>query len=224
MSLTTKTNKAKKIIQKAANSWPTENIAIAWTGGKDSTIILHMVREMFGNIPFPIMFNDSTLEFPEVYDFINEYKAKWNLNLLWIKHIPEDLEAYEKSTETEEKMEIMRIAKIHAINHTVEKHDIKAFISGIRWDEHPDRGKETFISKRDTHTRIHPILHFTLDDVWEYIKTHNVPYVSLYDQGYKSLGEAPFTKPAPHKDAPERSGRDATKEKAMKRLRDLGYW
>ena len=39
---------------------------IAWTGGKDSTVILHIVREMFGKIPFRelsinwnIFFNDT---------------------------------------------------------------------------------------------------------------------------------------------------------------------
>lgn len=49
-------------------------------------------------------------------------------------------------------------------------------------------------------------------------------YVSLYDKGYKSLGEAPFTKPVKDKNAPERAGREATKEKTMERLRKLGYW
>jgi phosphoadenosine phosphosulfate reductase len=118
----------------------------------------------------------------------------------------------------------MRIAKINAINYAISEFGIKAFISGIRWDEHQSRSNEKYFSPRNSHSRIHPILHFTLEDIWSYIKNSKVPYVSLYDEGYKSLGEAPFTNPASHPNDSERSGREATKEKTMKRLRDLGYW
>ena len=225
MSLNKKVEKAQKIIKEASEKWDHNKIAIAWTGGKDSTVILHLVREIFdGKVPFKVMFNDSTLEFPEIYNFIKKYEKDWNLDLLWIKHLAEDLEIYEKSTSKDEQMEIMRIAKINALNFALKKYDLKAFVSGIRWDEHEARSDEKMFSKRSTHMRVHPILHFTIDDIWDYIKKYDVPYVNLYDKGYKSLGEAPFTRPVSDPDASERDGRDATKEKVMKRLRDLGYW
>jgi phosphoadenosine phosphosulfate reductase len=141
-----------------------------------------------------------------------------------MKHLPQDLKAYKKSRDNEQKMEIMRIAKINAINYVISNYDIKAFMSGIRLDEHEARSKEKYISPRATHMRIHPILDFTLKDIWDYIKRFHVPYVDLYDRGYKSLGEAPFTKPVKDKNSPERAGREATKEKTMNRLRQLGYW
>ncbi|GAG07342.1 unnamed protein product, partial [marine sediment metagenome] len=43
------------------------------------------------------------------------------------------------------------------------------------------------------------------------------------DQGYRSLGEMPFTGKA-KKGGGERSGRDYDKEQIMQRLRSLGYW
>jgi phosphoadenosine phosphosulfate reductase len=227
MTIEEKIKKAHEIIQETVdqNKWKNKEIAVAWTGGKDSTVILHLIKEHFkGKIPFKIMFNDSTLEFSEIYDFVNMLQKEWNLDLIWMKHLPSDLEKYEKETEREKQMEIMRIAKINAINFVQEKYGIKCFMSGIRWDEHEARSDETFFSKRETHMRIHPILHFTLDDIWNYIRMYNVPYVDLYDKGYKSLGEKPFTSPVDDPNAPERAGREATKEKVMKRLRDLGYW
>ena len=228
MTLDDKVKKAKEVIKEAAQRWSHEQIAVAWTGGKDSTVVLHLVKEVFGGkVPFKVMFNDSTIEFAEVYKFIKKYQKEWNLDLLWLKHLDEDLSAYHqamKSGSKDEAMEIMRIAKINAINYALDKYKIQAFISGIRWDEHQARSKETYFSPRSTHTRVHPILHFTLDDIWKYIKTYKVPYVSLYDKGYKSLGEAPFTKPVDDPNAPERAGREATKEKVMQRLRKLGYW
>jgi len=228
MTLDQKIAKAKQVILKASKKWQAKNISVAWTGGKDSTVLLHLIRESFNNkVPFKVFFNDSTLEFPEIYQFVKQLTKNWQLDLIWQKHLPEDLKAYHSviaRSETtkqshEQAMEIIRIAKINALNYALAKYKIKAFVSGIRWDEHEARSKETYFSQRSTHTRIHPILHFTLDDIWDYIKTYKVPYVKLYDKGYKSLGEAPFTKPVKDKNASERAGREATKEKTMERLR-----
>lgn len=228
MSLKQKVIQAKKIIKKAGERWRHDGIAVAWTGGKDSTVILHLVREVFSNqVPFVVMFNDSTLEFPEIYDFVKKYEKDWELNLKWVKHLPEDLQAYQEAvekTDLEKQMEVMRIAKINAINFSIAEYNLQAFVSGIRKDEHESRSQEKAFSQRSTHWRVHPILDFTIDDIWEYIHHYQVPYVNLYDQGYKSLGEKPFTKPVDNPDAPERAGREATKEKTMKRLRKLGYW
>jgi phosphoadenosine phosphosulfate reductase len=227
-TLKEKLEKSKEVIFQAAKKWKNKEICIAWTGGKDSTVLLHLVKSAFnGKIPFLVMFNDSTLEFLEVYQFIKKITKDWQLDLIWQKHLPEDLKAYEQAAKENNKemaMEIMRIAKINAINYAISKYKIKAFMSGIRWDEHEARANEKYFSPRSTHTRVHPILHFTLDDIWNYIKTFTVPYISLYDKGYKSLGEAPFTKPVKDKNASERAGREATKEKTMERLRKLGYW
>lgn len=225
MTLKDKIKQAKKVIKEAAEKWDNNTIAVAWTGGKDSTLILHLVKETFnGKIPFKVMFNDSTLEFPEIYDFVKKYEKDWKLDLKWVKHLPEDLESYKNTNNLEEQMEIMRIAKINAINFALAEYNLNAFISGIRKDEHESRSQENYFSKRSTHWRVHPILDFTINDVWDYIHQFKVPYVNLYDKGYKSLGEKPFTNPVSDPNAPERAGREATKEKTMKRLRALGYW
>lgn len=225
MNFDDKVNKSKEVLLNASKKWKKDEIFVAWTGGKDSTVILHLIRSVFKNtIPFKVFFNDSTIEFPQIYTFIKKLVKNWNIDLVHLKHLNEDLKAFEKAKHKEEKMEIMRLAKVNAINYAISKYRVKAFISGIRWDEHEARSHEKYFSKRLSHTRVHPILHFDLEDIWNYIKTFNVPYVDLYDKGYKSLGEMPFTKKAPSKDASERSGRDATKEKTMNRLRKLGYW
>ncbi|MFH0864272.1 MAG: phosphoadenosine phosphosulfate reductase family protein [Candidatus Gottesmanbacteria bacterium] len=223
MKLQEKINKSKDIIKEAADRYKNKNLTIAWTGGKDSTIMLHMVKSVFGKIPFPVMFNDSTLEFPEIYEFIDKLVKDWNLNIIRVVHLKEDLEQFHRTRDMEKKKELSRIMKINAIRWATKKYHVAAYMAAIRWDEHESRSKETYFSKRETHERVHPVLHFTEQDIWSYTKRFKVPYVSLYDKGYRSLGEAPFTKPA-KKGEGERSGREYDKEKVMKQLRDLGYW
>ena len=96
-------------------------------------------------------------------------------------------------------------------------------MSGIRLDEHEARSKEKFFSKRKDHLKVHPILLFTEKDIWEYIHAFKVPYVNLYDKGYRSLGEKNFTKKAVVGKG-ERSGRENSKEQTMEKLRNMGYW
>ena len=37
-------------------------------------------------------------------------------------------------------------------------------------------------------TLINPIIDWTTDEVWEFLKEYNIPYCSLYDEGFKRLG------------------------------------
>ena len=113
--------------------------------------------------------------------------------------------------------------KITLLKKAVKKYRFPAIIIGIRWDEHKERILENYFSQRKNHLRVHPILHFNEKDIWDYIKKFKLPYIHLYDRGYRSLGEKEFTKPA-KKDGDERSGRHKEREVIMKRLRNLGYF
>jgi len=43
--------------------------------------------------------------------------------------------------------------------------------------------------------KVNPLINWSEEDVWEYIKTNNVPYNKLHDEGYPSIGCAPCTRP-----------------------------
>ena len=64
-------------------------------------------------------------------------------------------------------------------------------VTGIRWQESPRRkNRQMFEVCRtdDTKYFLHPIIDWTTNDVWEFIHQENIPYCSLYNEGFKRLG------------------------------------
>lgn len=219
-------NKINKSIQKinlGISKAGSQDIAIAWKGGKDTTSMMHIIKTIYGKIPFKVFFNDTTLEFKETYKFIEKMKKLWNLDLIVLKHDEEELKAYHKEKDFDKKKELANLMKINSIKRAVKKYKIGAFMLGIRRDENPARKNVKYFSKRVDHMRIHPMLDWTEKDIWEYINHFGIPYNDLYDKGYRSVGEKPFTKPASPEES-ERSGRERDKEQLMERLRKMGYW
>ena len=63
---------------------------VAFSGGKDSTVVLDLARRADPNVP--VCFFDSGLEFPETLAYIEELTARWDLNLHVIPTRPTALE------------------------------------------------------------------------------------------------------------------------------------
>ncbi len=53
--------------------------SLAWSGGKDSTVLLDLVRKLVPDIP--VVWNNTGVEFPETYPFIKRLWDEWHLNL-----------------------------------------------------------------------------------------------------------------------------------------------
>ncbi len=219
-SLENKIQKSLEIISDSMKKFDIEDVAVAWTGGKDSTCLLHLIRVYYnGNIPLKIFNIDTSVKFREIYEFITTLKKQWNLNVISLKH--HDAENIVKNAKSRE--ECCKLLKIDMLKEAIKDYKIKALFTGIRWDEHPARANEKFFSKQDDHLRINPILHFTRKDIWDYIMTNKIPYCCLYDEGYTSLGCKPCT--FKNEDSGnERGGRSLDKEEIMDRLRQLGYF
>ncbi|RNA67459.1 phosphoadenylyl-sulfate reductase [Alteribacter keqinensis] len=72
-----------------------------------------------------------------------------------------------------------------------------AWLSGLRIEQSPTRANTEFINKDDKFEliKVCPLIHWTWEDVWEYIHQHNLPYNALHDQDYPSIGCQPCTFP-----------------------------
>jgi len=221
-------NESKEIIMRGVEEY--KKPMMLWAGGKDSTAELALAREIYGSkLPFPVMFIDTTWKFTETYDFIDKYSKEWGLDFIKVTN----REAIEKGINpwSVSHFEYCNELKTKPLLKAIQDNNFDAVFVAIRWDEHGIRGKETQFSKRDNppHIRIHPILNWSEREIWQYLKSRNIPYNPLYDKEehnglvYRSIGCWPFTKPVPKDTPDEREGRELDKERLMEHLRSLGY-
>ena len=75
--------------------------------------------------------------------------------------------------------------------------DRRAWITGLRREQAVTRYNLAKIESDDAHggiLKLNPLADWTESQVWEYIRTHDVPYNALHDQGFPSIGCAPCTR------------------------------
>lgn len=74
---------------------------------------------------------------------------------------------------------------------------LKVWITGLRASQSVTRTDMPVIEYDDNFKviKINPLILWSEEDVWNYIKTNNVPYNKLHDQGFPSIGCAPCTRP-----------------------------
>ena len=99
---------------------------------------------------------------------------------------------------------------------------LEAWVTGLRRDQHRDRGSIESVSIDEEHggiVKLAPLADWTQEDVFEYAREHDVPLHPLYSKGYPSIGCQPCTRPVRAGES-SRAGRwwwesDADKECGM---------
>jgi sulfate adenylyltransferase subunit 2 len=244
--------------------------AMLWSIGKDSTVLLWLTRKaFFGTVPFPLVHVDTSFKIPSMIEFRDRLVREWNLQLVVGRNdaVLESGVVFPAGRAT--RVECCGTLKKDALQAVVERHGFTGLVVGVRRDEEATRAKERYFSPRDaamrwlpddqppefwdqynsdvapgTHVRVHPLLHWSELDVWEYIEREAIPVIPLYfanerGERYRSLGCAPCTAPIRSEArsvreiveelrttrTPERAGRaqDRESEDAFERLRRDGY-
>lgn len=78
LPLSTKIALTKRRIREWIREFGEDGVYVSFSGGKDSTVLLHLVREEYPNVP--AVFVDTGLEYPEIREFVKTFD-----NVVWLK-------------------------------------------------------------------------------------------------------------------------------------------
>jgi phosphoadenosine phosphosulfate reductase len=176
-SLEAKVEKSLEVIGRALARFPAETLAVAWTGGKDSTLLVHLfavAAAAAGRGMPPLLFIDDGDMFPEVAAFVAQTRTDWDAPFFAVRNddLLEAGLAVGQWVETaglssRNRLELARIgfsgqgfffdpealpgshlAKTTPLNRFIEERGLAALATGIRWDEHEARMGEEYFSPR----------------------------------------------------------------------------
>ena len=78
LPLEAKISMTKLRIREFVQEFGTDGVYVSFSGGKDSTVLLHLVREIYPDVP--AVFVDTGLEYPEIREFVKTFD-----NVEWLK-------------------------------------------------------------------------------------------------------------------------------------------
>ncbi len=175
LSLQAKVRIAKTVIEDSIDTF--NRPAVVWSAGKDSTVVLNLVREVFKsrnlNIP-PAILIDHGQHYDETYDMVNKISEEWGFKVIYARNDDfiskiKDNKVLVQDLDSENQNELKKInfndttgyidysldtfegnhlLKTVPFNDVIRKYRFDALYTGVRWDENEARSVETFISPR----------------------------------------------------------------------------
>jgi sulfate adenylyltransferase subunit 2 len=182
-----------------------ERPVLLYSIGKDSSVLLHLVRKAFhpGRPPFPLLHVDTTWKFREMISFRDRTAHELGLNLLVHQNpecIAQGINPFTHGSSVHTDM-----WKTQGLKQALDKYGFDLAFGGARRDEERSRAKERIVSVRSAQhqwdpkrqrpelwqlynarvakgesVRVFPLSNWTELDVWLYIYRERIPIVPLY--------------------------------------------
>ena len=151
--------------------------------------------------PVTIFTLDTGRLFPETYSTWSRTLERYNLPIKAFYPDEDELQgfvtnhgpnAFYESVELRQKC--CHIRKVVPLKKALEGQSV--WITGLRAQHSPNRNDMQVLEWDESNQIIkyNPLLHWTTEEVRQYIDHHNVPYNSLHDRGFVSIGCAPCTR------------------------------
>ncbi|MBP9197078.1 MAG: phosphoadenylyl-sulfate reductase [Saprospiraceae bacterium] len=176
-----------------------EKIVFSTSLSAEDQVITHMIFSL--NLDIEIFTLDTGRMFPETYQTLQKTLEKYQKEIKVYFPAAEEVEelmtekgAYSFYDSVENRKQCCEIRKVKPLKRSLKGKTI--WITGIRSEHSQNRTEMQKIEwdAANNITKIHPLLHWSNDEVWTYIKANNVPYNSLHDKGFISIGCQPCTR------------------------------
>jgi len=177
-----------------------EKVVLCFSGGKDSLVLYDIVKKC--NINCDINFHNTTIEFPELYKYIKSFKDVKIINpcksffrlcidkgimpTRFIRFCCSGLKEVSYNNKIITGVRWAESYKRKNNRSVVEIHNNKKDI--IKLNDNELNRKYVEICSMKSQVIINPIIDWTDEEVWEYIKMNKLNYCNLYNKGFKRLG------------------------------------
>ena len=174
--------------------------ALASSLGAEDMVLTDMIFR--DALPIEIFTLDTGRLHNETYALLDAIAARYGARPRVLFPHAEVLEAYVAAygmngfySSVELRKACCRIRKVEPLRRALA--DKKAWITGLRREQavtREDLAVQSF-DAADGLMKFNPLVDWSHDEIWAYIRTHAVPYNELHDRGYPSIGCAPCTRP-----------------------------
>ncbi|MED1470616.1 phosphoadenylyl-sulfate reductase [Bacillus salipaludis] len=202
------TKGARAVLEWAYQNYSEDKIVYASSFGAEAIVLIDLIQQVKPDAH--IVFLDTGLHFPETYDVIDKIEARFPSLRIERKqpalNLDEQREQYGSALWKKDPNLCCQIRKVIPLRETLTTKE--AWISGLRREQSPTRKDTQFLNKDEKfeNIKICPLIHWTWDEVWAYIRAKDLPYNQLHDQNYPSIGCFPCTQPVAA-DGDSRAGR-----------------
>lgn len=174
-------------------------IALSSSMGAEDQVLTDMVMRIDPEVK--IFTLDTGRLFYETYELIERTSLRYKKNIEIYFPSPAEVERMvtEKGINLfyqsiENRKECCRIRKIEPLKRAFK--GLEVWICGLRRNQSATRTENQMVEWDEANglIKLNPLIDWSEQDVWEYIKANGVPYNPLHDKGFPSIGCQPCTR------------------------------
>jgi phosphoadenosine phosphosulfate reductase len=159
-------------------------------------VVLDMLRKRVPDVP--VLFVDTGYHFAETYSFRDRVASKWGLNLVNVlpKQTVAEQEAVFGILNQSDPDRCCQMRKVAPLFDALQQFDI--WFTGLRRGQSTTRKgiaviEDHILPNGKQLLKVNPIAAWTENLVWRYTIEHGIEFLSLYNEGYTSIGCQPCT-------------------------------